>query len=64
MFLKLPLNISIAVQNYAHFSEHLVHNPKENGGGDLGLGYLRKEEEDFFSAIPKKRRIKFGVRKC
>lgn len=39
---------------------------KENGRRDPDLGYLRKEEEDFFSAIPKKRttrRIKFGMRK-
>lgn len=46
-------------------TKHFLHNPKENGGRDPGLGFLRKEEENFFSAIPQKRttRIKLDMRK-
>lgn len=47
-------------------TKHFLHNSKENGGRDPGLGYLKKEEEDFFGAIPQKRTtriIKFDVRK-
>lgn len=64
MFLKLPLNISIAVQNYAHFLQNISYTTQKRMEEEI-QGYLRKEEKDFFffSAIPKKRRIKFGARK-
>lgn len=45
-------------------AKHFLHSPKEHGGGDPGLGYLRKEEEGLVIATPKKRtniRTKFGV---
>ena len=45
-------------------AEHFLHNLEERGGGDPGLGYLRKEEEGLVSATPNKRtsvRTKSGV---
>lgn len=62
-FLKLPVNLSTGVQNHAQIAKHISHNPKEHGGWDPSVGYLRKRE-GLFSTTAKKRtniKAKFGA---